>query len=558
VASKLSAFLAELKRRKVYRVGVVYVVVGLGTIAAAEGIFPALDLEWAQTLIVVLVLLGFPIALVLAWAYEVRPEGPRPVESTSPAVVDARGPDRQKSIVVLPFDNMSPDPGDAYFADGLTEEIITNLSYIRPLRVISRSSAMVLKGTPKDVRTIGRELDVGYVLEGSVRKAGNDLRITAQLIDATTDAHLWAEQYDGVLDDVFDMQDKVSSSIVNALQLALSPDEKMPVGGRRIENVEAYESYLRARQEVFQWTPNALGRAMQHLQYAREIIGENPLVYSGMAYVYWQYVNMGLEHEEYISKAEHYAQKALELDPESAEAHMVLGVVFQAFRGDQTRAFKHLNRSLAVNPDEAHALAWLIVVHAVVGRANEAVPLAERLKQADPLSPLSHWDPLLLVFGGRLDWPLEDLLYWIRAEPQNLAAMNSAVWLLSLCGYTDQVHRVVEEHADPTMTDIYTALSLSFVHAFDGNLPELRDRITDDVKRTALRDPWWSYMVADIYALAGVTDEALDWLENALSRGWVNYPFTVQHDPLLVPLRDEKRFREIAERMKREWENFEV
>ena len=170
MASRLSSFLAELKRRKVYHVAVVYVLVGLAVAQGADWAFDLIELpNMASQLVAILIVLGFPIALVLAWAYEVRPEEPRVAEE-APASVIASSESERKSIVVLPFDNMSPDPGDAYFADGLTEEIITNLSYLRSLRVISRSSAMALKGTHKDLRTIGRELEVQYVLEGSVRK----------------------------------------------------------------------------------------------------------------------------------------------------------------------------------------------------------------------------------------------------------------------------------------------------------------------------------------------------------------------------------------------------
>lgn len=210
MASRLPVFLAELKRRKVYRVGAGYVIGGPAVLSAAELTLDPLGFEALRPCVVILVLLGFPIALALAWAYEVRPEGSRETPNDPPPTVDAAidtSDTDRKSIVVLPFDNVSPDPGDAYFADGLTEEIITHLSCCGLLRVISRNSAMVLKGTQKSTRAIREELDVEYVLEGSVRKAGTDLRITAQLIDAASDEHFWAEKYDGVLQDVFGMQD---------------------------------------------------------------------------------------------------------------------------------------------------------------------------------------------------------------------------------------------------------------------------------------------------------------------------------------------------------------
>jgi adenylate cyclase len=220
MASKLSRFLVELKRRKVYQVALAYVVVGTILAGAANDFLPRLGApEWTVNVIIFLILIGFPIALVLAWAYEIRPEEPRPgkVAGSREPVGEPPTPGDRKSIVVLPFDNMSPDPNDAYFADGLTEEIITNLSYVRSLRVISRNSAMALKGTEKSTRAIAAELDVQYVLEGSVRKAGDELLITAQLIDGPNDAHLWAEKYAGTFDDIFRIQENVARSIVDAL-----------------------------------------------------------------------------------------------------------------------------------------------------------------------------------------------------------------------------------------------------------------------------------------------------------------------------------------------------
>ncbi len=465
---------------------------------------------------------------------------------------------QMKSIVVLPFENLSPDPDNEYFSDGLTDEIIADLSRLQSLRVISRNSAMQLKGTDKNTRTIGRELNVQYVLEGTVRRAADRVRITAQLIDAENDAHLWAEKYDGVLEDVFDMQDRVSSSIVNALELALSPGEKKRVRERPIENVQAYQCYLRARHEVFQWTPDALARAMRHLQRAREIIGENVLLHSGLAYVCYQYSNLGLEHEQYIERSMQHANKALELDPESAEAHLVLGLLYQAFLADQARSFMHLKKALSINPDDAHALFWLCIGHSIVGRTEDAVPLWGRLKQADPLSSASYFDVFTDVFGGKIDQPVESLTHWLRMEPQNVAALVSVAWLLPICGHRDEACRLIDEYAKESPDVFHTAVSLLFKHAIEGDVLEFRRRMTDTVKHTARRDPQYSCMLADAYALAGMYDEALDWLENALNRGWVNYPFTAKYDPLLAPLRHEQRFQKIAERMKREWEEFEV
>lgn len=197
----------ELRRRRVFRVAVIYAAVAFVVWQVAEIAVPGLRLpDLVLTAVIVLTILGFPIAVVLAWAYDITPAGTVPTEPEAESAA-AEGPaflpepSAKTSIVVLPFDNFSPDPGDAYFSDGLTEEIITNLASLRSLRVISRNTAMVLKGCRKDVRTIGRELDVEYVLEGSVRKAGDELRIVAQLIDARSDEHLWVERQKGTMGD---------------------------------------------------------------------------------------------------------------------------------------------------------------------------------------------------------------------------------------------------------------------------------------------------------------------------------------------------------------------
>jgi TolB-like protein len=182
----------------------------------------------------------------------------------------------RRSIVVLPFANLSSDPENEYFSDGLTEEIIADLSKVKALRVISRTSAMQLKGAKKDVRTIGRDLDVRYILEGGVRKAGNSLRITAQLIDAQTDAHVWSEKYRGTLDDVFEVQERVSREIVRALDVTLTSNEDRLLAERPIANARAFELYLQARQEIRRIREDALERASGLLSQAVAIEGETP------------------------------------------------------------------------------------------------------------------------------------------------------------------------------------------------------------------------------------------------------------------------------------------
>jgi TolB-like protein len=211
---------------------------------------------------------------------------------------------REKSIAVLPFVDMSPQKDQEYFCDGITEELIHRLSNIKELRVPARTSAFFFKGKSQDIKEVGGTLKVHMVLEGSVRKAGDRLRVTAQLINVADGYHLWSDTYDRELKDIFAIQDDISSSIVNALELKLTPREAQKLSERPIDNVAAYQYYLKARAEIWSFNEAALDSARAHLVKAIEIIRENALLYTGLSFLYWQYVNVGASQEEYIENSE--------------------------------------------------------------------------------------------------------------------------------------------------------------------------------------------------------------------------------------------------------------
>ena len=259
-----------------------------------------------------------------------------------------------KSIVVLPFANLSPDPDTEYFSDGLTDEIITDLSRVRALRVISRSSAMRLKGDARGLAAIGRDLGCPYVLEGSVRRAANSLRITARLVDAPNDVQLWADKYGGTLDDVFDIQERVSRSIVDALEIRLTPQEAAQLAERPIADVRAQESYLRARSEIWSFMPGGLDLAISHLEAALRLIGDNALIYQGLGAAYFQYVNIGAaigREEEFIQKSEWCADRIFALEPESPRGYLVRAPI-QLARGDIHGCGRSLRRVLQAFPKD--------------------------------------------------------------------------------------------------------------------------------------------------------------------------------------------------------------
>ena len=249
MASKLSVFLGELKRRKVYQVAVVYVVVGFGVASGAQYVFEMLGFPLASAqFVAILIILGFPVALVLAWAYEVKPEEPRGPEVLPAADLETPFSEPEGSaIAVLPFTNMSDDPEAEYFSDGMTEEIINALGQLKGLRVAARTSCFSFKGKTPEIAEVGAKLRVATVLEGSVRKVGGRIRITAQLVNVAEGFHLWSERYDRQMEDVFAIQDEIARAIANRLQITLSGGAGEKLVKPPTESLEAYDLYLKGR-----------------------------------------------------------------------------------------------------------------------------------------------------------------------------------------------------------------------------------------------------------------------------------------------------------------------
>ena len=550
------SFIGKLRKRRIIETFIAFVA---GGVAAVEFVYHIVVHHYhfpGYTVDITIGILIIAMLFTITWRWLRREKEEQGEELKGEPI---SFPKWKNSIVVLPFDNISSEEGQDYFCDGMTEEIITDLSAIHDLRVISRSSAMMLKGSPKTIKDIAQELNVQYVLGGSVRKAGNDIRIMAQLIDATNDAHLWAEKYGGTLDDVFAIQEKVSRSIVGALKLKLSPEEKEKVTERPIDNVQAYECYLRARQEMWRWTEDAFDRALQYLQNGLEIVGDNSLLYAGMGEVYYNYVNIGVKKEDYINKAEECIKKAFELDTDCPKGHYVSGLINQAFRGNPQKSVNHLKRALDFDPGDSGVLFWLSAGYLFYGKIKAAIPLVNRLLQVDPLNPNSHWLlGFLNFFDGSFDLAHRQFLKAYRMEPENpvfqifygiILAYNKcfkeAYAVLDKCEKTMPIHGIVQ-------------LGVFLKFALQGKKEKISQLITPEFIAYCRRDPMWSMQLAEGYALYDKKKEALDWLENAANRGFINYPFLNEYDPFLENIRGEERFKKLMKRVKYEWEHFEV
>jgi serine/threonine protein kinase/tetratricopeptide (TPR) repeat protein len=460
-------------------------------------------------------------------------------------------------IAVLPFTNMSPDPENEYFSDGLTEEIIADLSQIRALRVISRTSIMRLKGTDKDLKTIGRELNARYLLEGSVRKAGYSLRITAQLIDAADDVHVWADKYSGSLEDVFDIQERVSRAIVKALHVTLSPHEDRRVAERPIQDVRAYECYLRARHEIWRFTPEGLERALSLLRQGLEIVGDNALLYGTLGGAYWQHINAGLGPvERFLQQAEECVVKVFQLEPDSARGHYVRGLIWLT-RGNIQKAVRALSRALVLDPDNSEALFMHAALLRAAGRDSTAE--AARLLEIDPLTPhnllVPAWGHLV---QGHFSLAVDEFRRWHERDPESpLAALLLGDALVRNDRVVD-AEGTFERLAARFPQTMFGQLGLFLNHALRGNKAQALDAVSPASAEAARWDMQYSWEMATGYALIDERDQAIQWLTNATRRGFINYPFLSQHDPLLKNIRREKRFTELMEEVRSEWEQFEV
>jgi len=279
-APNTKSFWQELQRRRVVRVALAYMIVGWLLIQVADVTLEPLHLPaWAGTLVIWLVGLGFPVAVVLAWVLDLTPQGIAVTPNISEPTID------DATIAVLPFVNMSGDSENEYFSDGMSEELLNLLARLKHLRVCSRTSAFSLKGTTLDMPSISSKLGVRYVLEGSVRRAGNKVRITAQLIDAREDCHLWSETYDRELQDIFAVQDEIAGHIFSSLKLTLTPDERQAIQSTT-QNVNALDFYLRGRELYHRTEPGHLEESRKMFEEALRIDPDYALAWAGITYIY--------------------------------------------------------------------------------------------------------------------------------------------------------------------------------------------------------------------------------------------------------------------------------
>jgi TolB-like protein/Tfp pilus assembly protein PilF len=423
----MGGFFEEVKRRKVYRVAVAYIIGAGGVIQLASAAFPAWELpNWALRLVIVLLLIGFPIALILAWAFDVTPAGIRSTPSAAaprthrrrniimlvatgvmasaiagffllPRVSSARKID--KSIAVLPFENLSDDKENAYFADGIQDDVLTNLSKIGDLKVISRTSVMPYRGKASNVREIGKALGVATILEGSVRRIGNRVRVNVQLINAENDEHIWAEDYDRELTDVFAIQTDLAQKIASELRAKLSPNEKAQIERKPTENGEAYLAFVQAHN--LQGAYEDLDKLKQSEQLYERAINLDPKF--ALALARYSQLESWILHSYSFErtaarreKARALADRALQLQPDLPEAHLALGFSYYYCDNNYDAALEEFEIAQRGLPNESDAY---LAIGAIQRRQGKWAESTANLEKAATLSPNDSWVLQNLVFN---------------------------------------------------------------------------------------------------------------------------------------------------------------
>jgi eukaryotic-like serine/threonine-protein kinase len=464
-------------------------------------------------------------------------------------ITPAGGQPRSRSIAVLPFLNLSADPENEFFADGITEDVIAQLSKIRSLKVISRTSVMPFKKREQSLREIGAKLDVATLLEGSVRRAGSRVRIVGQLIDAETDRHLWAETYDRELTDIFAIQTDVALQIAGALEAELSHEERTRIRQEPTADLQAYQLYLKAKHCLTRWTGEGVD---QGLKYLDEAVARDPDYALAHATIAWAYLDMGIGVVGSVPSAEAFQRskaavaRALEIDSGLAQAHAVLGHLRYACDYDWAGAEQELKRAIELNPNSGEAYDFYGLLLSSLERYDEAIEVQRR---AHELDPLAHRMDIVttLLRAGRHDEALRAVTRVLEVEPYLALAHLTLGWVYLLTGMPDQGIAAMQKAVSlsPDSTLYQAQLGQAFARA--GRTQEAREvlRRLNELSRQRYVSP---YHMAYVYTGLGELDRAMDWLERAYEEraGGV---FGVKGSFLFIPLRGHPRFKALLRKM---------
>jgi serine/threonine protein kinase/Tfp pilus assembly protein PilF len=456
---------------------------------------------------------------------------------------------RQQSIVVLPFTNMSSDPENEFFADGITEEIINALAQIEDLRVVARTSAFSFKGKHVDLRTVGECLNVTTVLEGSVRKSGNRLRIMAQLINVADGYHLWSERHDRELQDIFEVQDEIAKTIAGRLKVTLGAGKQKPLVRAGTKNLEAYQLYLKGR---FHWnkrTPDELRKAIEYFQ---EAVAKDPayaLAYTGLADTYnlASFLNV-FPPAEVMPKAEAAAAKALEIDDGLAEAHVSLGYASFTYDWDWTAAERHFEQALAVNPSYVRNHAFYPLYLSSLGRFEDALAVAKRALDLDPASPaVSHVLAVQLYLARQFDQAIQQCHKTLEMDPNYAVAYAVLGQVYASKGLYREALPDLDKFSALSRGGAASLALLGYSHARLGERNQAL-RILDELGAVSKRSFVTAFFFALVYAGLEDKDQAFMWLGKACEERFNRLAY-LKVEALWDSLRSDPRFAELLRRV---------
>ena len=505
----------EIKRRKVVRVIIAYLIVGWLLIQIADVTLEPLHLpEWSGTLVIWLVALGFPVTVILAWVLDVTPEGVKVTESADVIT----GPS-DASIAVLPFVNISGDADNEYFSDGLSEELLNLLTRLQSLRVCSRTSSFALKGKTISMPTVARKLNVRHVLEGSVRRAGDRVRITAQFIDAIDDRHLWSETYDRELQDIFAVQDEIASHIVAALKLTLTPDEQQAIQSTT-ENANALDYYLQGRAQFHRTEHGHLDKARELFEAAIDLDPNYALAWAGLTYVFVDIYWYHNKETKWMERALEASGKAIELAPHLAESHGARGYAFYVHE-QYDEAEAEFEKAIAINPRLFEPIHFYAQMARTLGQHQKSGDLYRRAADARPE------DYQTLAVGA--------LMFENLGDEESAQEMYSA--------FIERAARAIELNPNDARALVLSALTYLKLGDKKAGLESLGKAQAASPESSNV-----FYNSACFHSVAGDVETALDCLEKAADLGARNKRLW-ESDLDFANIKGHPRFRALLERI---------